>query len=901
MPLKDCSELSKLVAELAMDIAKVSGTTNLENIVEQMRKDVSEFGAIDKGDLLDLVKTSLVDATTGRTQSVEELDHELKLLGLAAKKDPAVRKAVKEARDALAKGEVATAKLTEAVLKMKEDAAELQGKIDNSEMPRELSNLANRLARAHIEAGIITRDELVDAVHADLLEALPGLTRNQVIAALPYYGQLTQLSKDATSVILRDLKGQLLQIAKLNDMAAGIAPKQTGQERRKQGDEERRLIKQVNEAKRKGGYHVTDPSKQLRTALGAYKTRLDHEIADLDTEIATRQKLVKTKTALELDAEAIALKQRRDERKALRDEIFGNPELTDEQRVAIAQRAVDKSIAEYERRIREGDFTPKKTTKTPETAELKAARKRRDELKRQYQAANPNSPELQRAIAKLAELQKHLDDGTLPPTRARIAPSGPPRLTETRRKIADVRRALAQSDPAISNRFDKSIAAMTKRLLDNDFAPPVKKERLPVFSELARKEFERDKIASEVRGRIAAVKPKTALEYIAAPLEFQRTFRTSFDVGHLLRQGSVLVVTHPGLGIKSLLPTFRAMMDPAKQHRIEKELEAGRNTALWHRAGLYMAPVDIVPGATHRNEESSRSALAQRIPGVAASQRAYITGMNWLRRMVADSLAYGWTNGEPTENQAKVIANFLNIASGRGDLGRFENAAEALSTALFSPRLWASRLQFLALQPVWTSKGGYSDTKMIRLRISGEILKYYLAMAAMYLLADAMGEAMGIGVEYDPRSSDFMKLKVGQTRVDLTAGLASNVVLAYRLASGQTKSARTGRVSYLYGPKKKISDPDAQDVVSQAIRSKASPGMSLIADLVFREDFLRRNTNIATLEGAGRLAYGQLPMSPLDFWEAVRAEGMTRGVALGIIGLVGASINTYDDDPRSRK
>ncbi|MCH7745024.1 MAG: hypothetical protein IIC84_03020, partial [Chloroflexi bacterium] len=85
--------------------------------------------------------------------------------------------------------------------------------------------------------------------------------------AISGYGQFRQLSKDEISVMLRDMKGQMQQVAKLEDMQAGQAPLKTGIERREASDEERRLIAEVNAAKKKGGFTVTDPASQLRTAM----------------------------------------------------------------------------------------------------------------------------------------------------------------------------------------------------------------------------------------------------------------------------------------------------------------------------------------------------------------------------------------------------------------------------------------------------------------------------------------------------------------------------------------------------------------------------------------------------------------------------------------------------------
>jgi hypothetical protein len=231
----------------------------------------------------------------------------------------------------------------------------------------EVSGLVQKLVRAFVEENPkITRDQLVDQVHAVLREFNPDIERREAMDAISGYGDFKPLEKDAISVIVRDLKGQLQQIGKLEDMAAGTAPRKTGLERRIPTDEERRLIKQVEEAKRRGGYKVTDPATQLRTALQSVKTRLENQIKDLEHQISTRQKILRVKTPLAYDAQAGQLKARRDELKAQYDEIFPRPELTDAQRLEMWKKRTQNRITELQGKLAARDFSRRPVRPPPE-------------------------------------------------------------------------------------------------------------------------------------------------------------------------------------------------------------------------------------------------------------------------------------------------------------------------------------------------------------------------------------------------------------------------------------------------------------------------------------------------------------------------------------------------------
>ncbi len=276
--------------------------------------------------------------------------------------------------------------------------------------------LVKRLAEAHVRAGISERDALMRAVHKDVVTLFPDASEHDVRLAFTGYGKSIPYSTDPIDMLVRELRGQLLQVEKLRSMEAGKAPEATGKQRQPPGDEQRRLTKLVNERKKRGGFVVTDPARQLKSALDAVKTRLKNEISDLAKQIATRTKIVKDRAKLAYDDEANALLKRRDELKAQFDAVFGTKGLTDEQRLAMATRAVEKSLAEYERRIKEADFSLVERARHA-SPELDALRARRDAVKATYDALRALDPmesvrASEQALARsVAELEKKIATG----------------------------------------------------------------------------------------------------------------------------------------------------------------------------------------------------------------------------------------------------------------------------------------------------------------------------------------------------------------------------------------------------------------------------------------------------------------------------------------------------------
>ncbi len=173
--------------------------------------------------------------------------------------------------------------------------------------------MVQKLARLLIESGVTDREQLITAVHDFLKEIDPEFTRRETMDAISGYGDFRMLSKDEISTKLRGLKGEMQQLAKIDDMAAGVPPSKTGIERRTPTEEERRLIKLVNEAKIKFQVPITDPARQLKSALDTRKTQLENRIKDLEERIANGDFAKKQRRELKVDRRVMELTAKREE------------------------------------------------------------------------------------------------------------------------------------------------------------------------------------------------------------------------------------------------------------------------------------------------------------------------------------------------------------------------------------------------------------------------------------------------------------------------------------------------------------------------------------------------------------------------------------------------------------
>ena len=186
--------------------------------------------------------------------------------------------------------------------------ARLKAEAEAGKEPKDMTNFIQKLARNFVKGGITEREPLIEAVHRVLRDIFPDMTRRETMDAISGYGDFKQLSKDEISVQLRGMKGEMQQIAKLEDMAAGQPPQKTGIERRTPTEVERKLIKLVNDAKYKFQIPVSNPGTQLKSALDTLKTALRNRTKELEDRIAAGDYAKRPRRELQLDAEAMRLK-----------------------------------------------------------------------------------------------------------------------------------------------------------------------------------------------------------------------------------------------------------------------------------------------------------------------------------------------------------------------------------------------------------------------------------------------------------------------------------------------------------------------------------------------------------------------------------------------------------------
>ncbi len=747
------------------------------------------------------------------------------------------------------------------------DVEILAGKIsksvaDGKDFP-DIGRQVQALAKQFVEMGIKDREKLVDAVHDVLKKAMPDITRRETMDAISGYGKYKLLSKEELDATLRDLKGQMQQVAKLEDLQAKGTAEKTGVERRTPSDEERRLIKLVNDAKKKFGIQTVDKETQLKSSLDAIKTRLTNDIADLESQIASRQKIVKDKTGIVYDAEANKLKARRDELKKEFDGIFGKPQMTDAQRTEMAIKAVNKSIAEYTRKIAEKDLSPM-TKKRPELqseelSKLRAEREGlRDQLKELRDLANPKKTAEQIATQSLKtrlrneekKLREKLDnrDFSVKEKRSVLLDPEAQILKAKRDQAKENYNAAAQASHTITPDEATNLVELSRVALDakaameqggdrfaygaarvayENYVNGLKGANDPIKTLLKRRGQEFKTTWGESKAGAVVDLVKDTLSTIA---DNSVAMVATLDNSFLGRQGLHTLMTHPTRWLPaakmSFIDFYRTLGGKNAHDALMADIYSRPNffNGEYQRAGIIA-----------KTEEQFPTSLPERIPGVGrvfrASEYAFTGSGLRMRTGLYDLLAErAKANGVDMGKKAEIesLGRMINSLTARGKTGQ-RGEGGVVKMVLWAPKMLKGNWDVLTAHSL-----SFKDnrlTSFAQKEAGKNLLKIVVETATLMAIANALKPG---SAETDPRSPDFGKIKAGDTRFDFTGGAGSIITLASRIVTGETKSSTTGKVTkYEQGFGKRT----RFDALIDFLANKTNPPASIVRDWLRGRNF----------------------------------------------------------------
>jgi hypothetical protein len=424
-------------------------------------------------------------------------------------------------------------------------------------------------------------------------------------------------------------------------------------------------------------------------------------------------------------------------------------------------------------------------------------------------------------------------------------------------------------------RSENTLEGLREQIASNNpQGPKTRTSSVIPGSQLEKNQIAIRKVRAELNTMIEEGKPIHAdLEGVGQVYDignnFLRTAKATADVSATLRQGMILVsrdISRGPSGVAGLSgklwKSLKATLNGNSFEQIQNAMVQDPRFIAFQRAGGHFS--EIGSGGKLGEEMYIRN-LGNKIPVVrdiiAGSERHMVSFLNMMR---TDAF-YKFMDAYPNATQAELkgMADLVNVFSGRGNLGKAGANSKALGRILFAPRFAVSRIEapFKPLQ--------YKDIPSVR----NEAVKSLAATAALGGSIMTLAALAGAEVTTDTKSSDWGKIKVGNTRFDVWAGMQQPTRLLMQ--------------AIIYN------DFDSVAGAQRFISYKMAPGITTPLEL-------RRQRTITGQKTTRKKTLAQLavPIAWTDVYEAYQDAGLGRASAVAAASTLGIGASTYDQQKK---
>jgi len=386
-------------------------------------------------------------------------------------------------------------------------------------------------------------------------------------------------------------------------------------------------------------------------------------------------------------------------------------------------------------------------------------------------------------------------------------------------------------------------------------------------------------IGKAIQKDIPMTKKEIAGQVAGAP----RALLASTDISGMGRQGILLGAAHPKVWLKSFKEQVKDFKNP---EYFKKSMAAIASDPLYKKmidsglalTGVSKKPEEMFTSTILEGDLAKKFGIGHVLE---ASDNGYTGGLTYMRY----SAFKNFLDKQPDGGKAILdnpqwlegLSHYINNSTGRGGKmgGYLDKHADTLSQALFSPRLWASRLN------VFNPKYYYDLKGPARREAYKDAAKFASVAAGVLTLATMAGAK----VETDARSSDFLKIRVGDTRYDILGGFQQNLVFAWREISGEKKSSSSGEVTKLGS---QFGGSDRFSILTDLIQNKENPVVATASRLIKGKDRGGNPTNI------GKEALGLVvPLTIQEIGSGISHYGVAKGIASAVPGFLGVGNQTY--------
>ncbi len=342
----------------------------------------------------------------------------------------------------------------------------------------------------------------------------------------------------------------------------------------------------------------------------------------------------------------------------------------------------------------------------------------------------------------------------------------------------------------------EEIADFKEQKRTGNYHPLPVREKKPISDRLKKAQIESSRLRAEIRRLIENAeilstwgKAKKISQVVTSEI---RAITATADISFTFRQNFWTIFgsniwSHPIDTMKNIGKSLQAIFSQNTAEEITNGILHSQNAPLYLLHGLEI----MDPGSVkdQKTAEVFRGRIENfKIPGtniqwplgmiMSASNRQSVAVSNLIRSSAFDYFLENRPNS--TKDELSAMADYINKSTGLGDLAFLKGLAPYFRETMFSPRFAVSRFQ-----TPWTAIK-YRHLPNVRNKIALDSVRVASTAGLIFMLAKMAGADVEL---WDTDSPDWLKIRVGNTRYDILAGILQPIRYVANIGKHGAKEA----------------------------------------------------------------------------------------------------------------
>lgn len=505
----------------------------------------------------------------------------------------------------------------------------------------------------------------------------------------------------------------------------------------------------------------------------------------------------------------------------------------------------------------------RKVAEPPYPSRIEELNDKVSQLKQAYARREFNTERLNTVYKKIDDIRDQIANGYRN-VKAGASAGEPEQFMQAKAELEALRKEMRLGD---------KLQVLNEQIRTGDIPPKTPRIKTPETMEVERLQLAIRRQQNRITAATHELKKKNFGNYALETMNALRSIQTTTDLGTTLRQNLLLTAMRPKAAMRALKLSIQAAFSEDAALKIDKALREAPENFYREKSGLFMPEVDEI--SLMPTEEHYQKSWIDKFAPVKASKRQFITATNLLRAAAFDEIL---KVPNATTDEMRMWADFVNKASGRGDLGSFSRAANVLSVGFFAPRFTASRFQ--APAALWKYRKNPLVRKMVAKELGATVGAGITAMALLSLND-------GVEVSANPRSPDFGKIKIGNTRYDIWGGFQQTARLVAQMGTSLWDINWKGETKPSVDPLK---------IVERFAEFKAAPAISAGYQLWTGKNLIGQE--VPRLQGIATLP---LPLVARDIADAIKEGESEQAIPASLASFLGMGVSTYEKQGKRAK